>query len=249
VRTAQHRTESPAQAKADQPGAAKGANGSKPAVANEPSTSKWVLSVALLAAVLGLGYTSFYLWRTFRPNPLDLAISRARQSADSNRAVETPIRAVETPIRAVEAQISPAPRGEQTAPVPAGVDSALPADKPVTSRLPLSPSQPPVTHTGRIDAAPIVATPRVKQTAAVTAGPAAASASRPALPVSHSQPPVSHSQTPVSHSQTPVTHTKRVDAAPTARAAGISQDPARGLCTEAVAALGLCNPGAKGRSN
>jgi hypothetical protein len=242
VRTAQHYrggTESPAQSKADQPGAAQGANGSKPAVANEPSTSKWVLSAALLAAVLGLAYTSFYLWRTFRPNPLDLAISRARQSADSNRAVEAPI--------------SPAPRGEQAAPVPAGVDSALTADKPVTPRLPPSPSQLPVTHTtGRIDAAPIVATPRVKQTAAVTAGPAAASASRPAipaLPVSHSQPPVSHSQTPVSHSQTPVTHTKRVDAAPTARAAGISQDPARGLCTEAVAALGLCNPGAKGGSN
>jgi hypothetical protein len=188
------------------------------------ANSKWVLSAALLAAVLGLAYTSFYLWRTFRPNPLDLAISRARQSADSNRAVEAPI--------------SPAPRGEQTDPVPAVVDRVLPADKPVTSRLPLSPSQLPVTHTGRIEAASIVATPRVEQTAAVTAGPADASASRPAIPA-----------LPVSPSQTPVTHTKRVEAAPTARAAGISQDPGRGLCTEAVAALGLCNPGAKGGSN
>jgi hypothetical protein len=228
VRTAQHYrggTEPPAQSKADQPGAAERANGSKPAVANEPSSSKWVLSAALLAAVLGLGYTSFYLWRTFRPNPLDLAISRARQSADSNRSVEAPI--------------SPAPRGEQAAPVLTGVDSALPAAAPVTSRLPLSPSQRPVTHTtGRIDAASIVATPRVKQTAAVTAGPANASAARAAIPA-----------LPVSPSQPPVTHTKRVDAAPTARAPDVYQDPGRGLCTEAVAALGLCNPGAKGGSN
>jgi len=175
------------------------------------ANSKWVLSAALLAAVLGLAYTSFYLWRTFRPNPLDLAISRARQSSDTNRAVEAPI-------RAVEAQISPTPRGEQTAPVPAGVDGALPADEPVTSGLPLGPSQRPVTHTSGIDAASIVATPRV-----------------PALPVSPSQ--------------RPVTHTKRVDAAPTAQAPGVYQDPGRGPCTEAVAALGLCNPGPRGGSN
>jgi len=235
VRTAQRDrggTESPAQPNADQPRAAEGAQRSQPGVANVPPNVKWVLSAALLAAVLGLAYTSFYLWRTYRPNPLDLAISRARQSADTKRAVEAPIRAVEAPI-------SPTPRGEQTTPVRTGVDGALPADEPVTARLPLRPSQLPVTHTSRIDAAPIVATPRVKQTAAVTAGPADASSSGgatvPALPVSHSQ--------------RPVTHTKRVDAAPTAQAPGVYQAPGQGLCTEAVAALGLCNPRAREGSN
>jgi len=228
VRTAQHYrggTESPAQLKADQPRAAQGTNGSDLGVANVPSAvplgmqsapwhvrnSRWVLSAALLAAVLGLAYTSFHLWRTFRPNPLDLAVSRARQSSDTNRAVEAPI-------RAVEAQISPTPRAEQTAPAPAGVDGALPADEPATPGLALGPSQRAITHTSRIDPASIVATPRV-----------------PGLPVSPSQ--------------LPVTHTKRVDAAPTAQPRGVYQDPGRGPCTEAVAALGLCNPGARGGSN